>query len=246
MILSACGGGSGPEVALDMAVAVDLAHAPVTDASEAGDASDGSEPAPDLAMAPDFGAGLTIVQSPIAYPATRKSEMATYSKNHYGIETYALEPKQIVLHFTATSTYSSAWNTFEGNTMNRGEYPGTCAQFMVDKDGTIHQLVDEAVRCRHTVGLNHVALGIEMVQETGTGAHWADQQILARPAQIDAVLHLVRWLQHEHGIATTDVLGHAMANQSPYFLDLEGWTNDHTDWQPEDVAVVRTLLDALP
>ena len=32
-----------------------------------------------------------------------------------------------------------------------------------------------------------------------------------------------------------DVIGHAMANHSPYFKDLEGWRNDHTDWLRRDV-----------
>lgn len=249
LILGACGGGGDRNPGTDAAVAFDLAAPEVADASEPGDGFlDAAKSALDGAPAPgpDFGAGLVIVQSPIPYPASRKAEMAMYSKAHYGTLTYALLPKQIVLHFTATTTYASAWNTFAQDTPNRGELPGTCAQFIVDKDGTIHQLVPEDVRCRHAVGLNHVALGIEMVQETGIGAHWADQQILGRTAQIDSVLRLVRWLQHEHGIATSDVLGHAMANGSAYFVDLEGWTNDHTDWQADDVMVVRTRLDALP
>ena len=31
------------------------------------------------------------------------------------------------------------------------------------------------------------------------------------------------------------MIGHAMANHSPYFKDLEGWRNDHTDWLRRDV-----------
>jgi hypothetical protein len=33
-----------------------------------------------------------------------------------------------------------------------------------------------------------------------------------------------------------------MANDSPFFHDLEGWRNDHTDWQPEDVRELRRML----
>jgi hypothetical protein len=33
-----------------------------------------------------------------------------------------------------------------------------------------------------------------------------------------------------------------MANDSPYFHDLEGWRNDHTDWQVEDVRQLRAML----
>ena len=34
------------------------------------------------------------------------------------------------------------------------------------------------------------------------------------------------------------MIGHAMANHSPYFKDLEGWRNDHTDWLRRDVLEV--------
>jgi hypothetical protein len=33
-----------------------------------------------------------------------------------------------------------------------------------------------------------------------------------------------------------------MANDSPFFHDLDGWRNDHTDWQPEDVLELRRRL----
>jgi hypothetical protein len=33
-----------------------------------------------------------------------------------------------------------------------------------------------------------------------------------------------------------------MANSSPLFRDLEGWTNTHTDWLRRDVRVVRRRL----
>ena len=168
--------------------------------------------------------------------------MAAYSKRHYGVATSRLRPRVIVLHFTANNSYSATWNTFASNAANRGEKPGTCAHFVIEKSGRIHQLVPLTVRCRHTVGLNHVAIGIEMVQETGPSAHWADQQILHRPRQVHAALRLVRWLQARFHIATRDVIGHAMANRHRLFRDLEGWRNDHVDWQAADVRAFRRRL----
>jgi hypothetical protein len=38
------------------------------------------------------------------------------------------------------------------------------------------------------------------------------------------------------------VIGHAMANESPYFKDLQGWRNDHTDWLKRDVREFRQRL----
>ena len=62
----------------------------------------------------------------------------------------------IVEHYTAADSFSSAWDTFARDTPDGelGELPGTCAHFVVDRDGTIYQLVPLTTMCRHTVGLN--------------------------------------------------------------------------------------------
>ena len=46
-------------------------------------------------------------------------------------------PKVIVEHYTDGTTFSGAWNTFAANSRHDGELPGTCAHFIVDRDGTI-------------------------------------------------------------------------------------------------------------
>jgi len=184
-----------------------------------------------------------IKADPISYGDDRKAEMAHYSQRHYGDKEWRLRnPKVIVLHFTATDSYSSVWSTFDSNAPNLGERPGVCSQYVIEQSGTIDQLVPPTIRCRHAVGLNHVAIGIEMVQSTGQGAHWADQQILERRRQIRSALRLVRWLQGRYGIPTGEVIGHSMADDDPYFKDLKGWTNDHTDWLKRDVKEFRHRL----
>jgi hypothetical protein len=149
-----------------------------------------------------------------------------------------------VLHFTASGAGSEpgVHALFASDTPNGGELPGVCAHFVVDQDGTIYQQAPLTVICRHAIGVNDRAIGIEMVQLSGASSHWADQQILHRRAQIRSVIRLVRWLQARYGIATHDVIGHAMVNDSPFFHDLEGWRNDHTDWQVEDVRALRKRL----
>ena len=117
-----------------------------------------------------------------------------------------------------------------------------CTQFVIGKSGTIHKLVDTDVRCRHAIGLNYTSIGIEMVQETGRGAHWADRQILKRKPQIRGALKLVRYLRSRFDIRMRNVIGHAMANNSPFFEDNEGWTNTHTDWIWRDVKTFRHRL----
>ena len=184
-----------------------------------------------------------IDRDPIPYGHERKHEMAAYSKRHYGNREWRLrDPKVIVLHYTAGPTYSAAWNTFASNAPNMGELPGTCSHFIVAKGGQIHRTVKPTIRCRHAIGLNYTAIGVEMVQEAGSDSHWADSEILHRAPQIHRALRLVAWLKQRYAIKMRDIIGHAMANDSPYFKDLEGWRNDHTDWLRSDVKKFRHRL----
>lgn len=193
--------------------------------------------------APRYAHRPSIRRDRIPYGHKRKREMAAYSKRHYGHARWRLRYVQaIVLHFTGGNSYSSAWNTFASNSPNHGELPGTCAHFIVGKDGVIHQLVPTSIRCRHAIGMNYVAVGIEMVQPTGRSSHWADTQILHRRPQVRSALRLVKFLRSKYDVRMKNVIGHAMANDSPYFKDHEGWRNTHTDWLPEDVHKFRERL----
>ena len=172
--------------------------------------------------------------------------MAAYSQRHYGQRTWRLRnPRVIVLHYTTSATYAPARNTFASNAPVLGELPGSCAHFIIGKSGVIHRIVPLRIRCRHTIGLNHTAIGIEIVQEQLSSSHRSDLAILHRRPQLNAALHLVRWLQARYGIRARNVIGHAMANDSPYFRDREGWRNDHTDWQRRDVVTFRRHLRRL-
>jgi protein MpaA len=187
-----------------------------------------------------------IHRDPIPYGRERRRQMAGYSARHYGRRKWRLRhPRAIVLHFTAGPSYRSAWQTFASNAPNLGERPGVCSHFVVEKRGRIHRTVRPGIRCRHTIGLNHRSVGVEMVQETGRGSHWADRQILHRERQMHSALRLVGWLKQRFRIKLRDIIGHAMANDSPYFKDLQGWRNDHTDWLRRDVRKFRARLERL-
>src|SRR5207249_7764188 len=100
-----------------------------------------------------------------------------YAREHYALETSRLtDPQVIVEHFTVGTTFPPVFETFAANMPDLGELPGTCAHFVVDTDGTIYQLVSLERMCRHTVGLNYTAIGIEMVGES-------DQDVLRNPRQ---------------------------------------------------------------
>ena len=108
-----------------------------------------------------------VVKKYIRYGGGRKAQMEDYSKRHYKQHTYVLtNPKAIVLHHTAGSTWQSAWNTFDANTAYNDEKPGVSAQFIIHKDGTIYQLMPLDYRARHCIGMNWKSIGIEFVQES--------------------------------------------------------------------------------
>jgi N-acetylmuramoyl-L-alanine amidase len=156
-----------------------------------------------------------IVWSPIPFGPKRKAEMVAYVRRHYGSfmkPTWRLiDPHVIVIHYTASSTYESAWNTFANDVPDSElhELPGTCAHFVIDTDGTIHQLVSLDTMCRHTVGLNWTAIGIENVGVS-------DAQVMDNPRQMSANLRLVRWLRCRFDIEVRNVIGHNESLSSPY------------------------------
>jgi hypothetical protein len=229
------------------AAAACIALAVLTAPSSA--AGDATAKAASLLSAPAAGAaGAGIAKpptkwDPISYGKSRKRQMANYSKRHYGKRTWKLrKPRALVLHYTAGSTYASAWSTFDANTPSLGESPGVCAQFIVDRDGTIYQLTRLGVRCRHTIGLNHVSLGIEMVQPDLGNPHRTAQAILDRKRQARSAVRLAAWIKSRYGIRMSNVIGHGMANDSPLFEDKQGWRNDHTDWLPPEVRTFRKRI----
>jgi N-acetylmuramoyl-L-alanine amidase len=184
-----------------------------------------------------------IVWKPIPFSAVRLAETAAYSERHYGLDTWRLRhPHVIVEHYTASTTMMSAWSLFAQDVPDSElhELPGTCAHFIVDADGTIYQLVPLDVICRHTVGLNSTAIGIEHV---GT----SDAEILQNPAQMRASLHLTAWLMQRFHIPLGDVIGHAESLTSPYHHELyPAWRcQTHSDWQPADMHVYRNQLRAI-
>jgi len=168
--------------------------------------------------------------------------MSAYSQAHYGISDITLHPKAIVLHYTTGSTYSSAHQTFESDAPNMGVLPGTVAHFVIDEDGTIYQQLPLGFMGRHTVGLNYCSIGIESVQPQHGSDASTVAQILDRPKQRAALVALVRWLMYRYQIRLDNVIGHGTANDSPYYKDLKGWTNDHVDFEAPQVDRVRALI----
>jgi N-acetylmuramoyl-L-alanine amidase len=208
-----------------------------------------------LALAPGSGTAAQkqtapakphIVWDPIPFGARRKAEMVAYVRRHYGSfmrPTWRLvDPHVIVIHYTDSSTFSSVWNTFANDVPDSElhELPATCAHFVIDSDGTIYQLVSLGTMCRHTVGLNWTAIGIEHVG-------FSDAQVMNDRRQFDASLRLVQWLRCRFHIESGNVIGHAESLSSPYHReDVVSLRNQtHSDFNHADMQIYRARLRAL-
>jgi N-acetylmuramoyl-L-alanine amidase-like protein/zinc carboxypeptidase len=185
-----------------------------------------------------------LVQRPIPYGAERKADMRDYARRHYGIDDYRLRhPRVIVEHYTVTDSFQPVFDTFAPNQpdVELHELPGICSHFVVDRDGTIYQLVPTSIMCRHTVGLNYVAIGIEHVGRS-------DAQVLGDARQMAASLRLTRMLQGRYGIRTRNVIGHNESLSSPFHRErvpsLRSQT--HADFPKAAMDVYRRRLERLP
>ena len=185
-----------------------------------------------------------IVKRFIPYGPRRRQEMAAYCRRHYGRDTYRLvHPHVIVEHYTETPSFAATYNTFAPDQPDTElhELPGVCAHFVVDRDGTIYQLVPLGIMCRHTVGLNYTALGIEHVG-------FSDQQILDDHRQLQASLELTRWLRCRFHISLANVIGHNESLSSPYHYErvVRLRTQTHDDWKHADMQRYRAALARRP
>lgn len=224
-------------------VSATAAPVPSSASSIGPDRPSGAATAPGATPGP---AAYRLVERRIPMPRRRLDEMRAYSRARYGIDTYRLRPTMIVLHITDSSA-EAAIDHFSRNLPDGGSPPGVCTHYLVDKDGTVYELVPTGIMCRHAIGVNYAAIGIEVAQETqGNSARWASRQILARPAQVGALVALVEDLQRRYAIPSDRVIGHAMANADPAFRDATGVRNDHTDWAEAEVVEFRRRLGLGP
>lgn len=180
---------------------------------------------------------------PIPYGQKRKREMAAYSERHYGERAWRLRhPRVIVEHMAVTGTAAAVYNTFAPDRPDPelGELPNVCSHFVVADSGKAFRFVNLRTRCRHTVGLNWTAIGIEHV---GFG----DGDVLGDRAQLRASLRLTQWLRCRFGIRVRDVIGHAESLTSPYHRErvpsLRNQT--HGDWRHASMREYRRKLRQL-
>jgi len=185
-----------------------------------------------------------ITRKPIPYGPERRAQMAGYAQRHYGIDDYRLrDPKVIVEHYTVTDTFAPVFNYFSVNEPDPElhELPGVCSHYVIDRDGTIYGLVPPRIMCRHTVGLNYTAIGIEHVGQS-------DAQVMGNPRQRAASLRLTRMLQGRYGVKTRNVIGHNENRSSPFHRERVASlrSQTHGDFPKPVMDDYRRSLGRLP
>lgn len=180
----------------------------------------------------------------IPFGAQRRAEMAAYARRHYGIDSWRLtRPRLIVEHVADAPSAAAVRDIFAVDRADPSlhERPNVCAHFVVDRDGTIWHLVPLGTMCRHVVGLNYTAIGIEH-------AGFSDADVMGDAAQLRASLRLTRWLRCRFSIPVAGVIGHGESLGTPFYREhvaaFRGQT--HTDMSRPAMRRYRAALAALP
>ncbi len=196
----------------------------------------------------DDGEDVAIIDKPVSFDDERKKLTIEYRRAHQDPDADSIEitPKVIVLHYTAGGSFEGTWRYFDPTRLEDGRKQlkkagevNVVAHFVVDRDGTIYRLIPENWMGRHTIGLNHISIGVENV---GDGKKYP----LTR-AQVAANARLVRYLARKYSI--THLIGHHEAYRMEghdYWLELDpGYRNRKSDPGKAFMAKVRARVKDL-
>ncbi|MBG48256.1 MAG: N-acetylmuramoyl-L-alanine amidase [Pseudozobellia sp.] len=183
-----------------------------------------------------------IVDKPIVFDEERLQLTSEYLLNRYGIEKEepTIEPKMIVLHWTAIPTFEGSFDAFKESKLPNWRPDiknvsglNVSSHFLVDQDGTIYRLMPEDIMGRHVIGLNHVALGVENVGGT--------EDTPLTEAQLKANIWLVKYLAEKYDIDY--LIGHYEYTNfegHPLWLEVdESYRTKKTDPGEDFMAEVR-------
>lgn len=143
---------------------------------------------------------LTIIQKPIDFSIQRIALTKAYVKEHYDIQlqNITMQPRMIVLHYTALDDFNKSFERFKSpylpndrpDIAKAGQL-NVSTHYLVDRDGTIYQLMPDNWIARHVIGLNFSAIGIENVGgESGV--------FNLTKAQEKANIALIKYLQSKY------------------------------------------------
>ncbi|WP_133140861.1 N-acetylmuramoyl-L-alanine amidase [Legionella genomosp. 1] len=188
-----------------------------------------------------------IKQKPIQFDHKRVELTRLYQFTHYGIDSSSIEiePKMIVLHWTCLPSLELAMRVFNppalpANSPRRSEIPddlNVSSHYLVDRDGSIYQLMPDNLMARHVIGLNHYAIGIENVGGVDGKDDLTEQQAEANAFLVCYLKN--KYPQIEHVIGHHEYLEY---KHSPLWLEKDPeYERSKTDPGPDFVNRVQTL-----
>lgn len=120
-----------------------------------------------------------------------------YSLRHYGEDTYILNPKVIVLHYTALPDFP--WLLV--NTKSAmGEEPGLASHYVIDEN-TVWRILPDNIRSRGCWGINHRAINIEMCALNAS-------DLSKKKKTMKSCARLVKHLMNKYNIPLNKVYSH--------------------------------------
>lgn len=189
-----------------------------------------------------------IIQKPIQFDEKRIALTREYQLTHYGIDSKSIEiePKMIVLHWTCIASFDITFRIFDSpalpaNSPRRTELPGdlnVSSHFLVDRDGSIYQLMPETWMARHVIGLNHYAIGIENVGGVDSIDDLTEEQAKANAFLVCYLKK--KYPQIKHVIGHNEYLQY---KKTDLWLEKDpNYQTDKTDPGPNFVNKVKRLM----
>lgn len=115
---------------------------------------------------------LEIKNTPIEFGKLRIELTKSYIKEHYGLKSDDIKivPRIIVVHYTGIDDFEDSLSRFipsilltDRKDISDAGALNVSAHFIVERDGTVHQLMPMDYMARHVIGLNYSAIGIENI-----------------------------------------------------------------------------------
>ena len=162
---------------------------------------------------------LKIIDRPIIFDAEREALSIEYLEKRHGIEktSATIIPRMVVVHHTVIPTADRTFDAFNDPILpsaregiQSASNLNVSSQYLVDRDGKIFRLLPDTVFARHTIGLNHCAIGIENVGGT--------EDLPLTQAQLRSNIDLIRLLAKNYPVEY--VIGH---HEYQSFIGHELW-----------------------
>lgn len=184
-----------------------------------------------------FAQQIKIIEKPIIFDATRTRLSLDYLKRRHSLiqKEPTINPTMIVLHWTASKSLMGTYNAFNKSILPSGRKNLTGASslnvsshFLVDRNGTIYQLLPDTIFARHVIGLNYCAIGIENV---------GSNDYPLTKAQLLANEKLVRYLAKKYKIQY--LIGHY---EHTLFKNTSMWRETNPYYQSGKIDPGKTFM----